>query len=109
MIDETYGHPTDASTLDSSTDEFESVESSQGAGEQWERTRQACYDQDLLARGWRRNECVTKPGRKLIEAAALVDQEVAGAFQDALNEPVTRRTDAYVSVLLLAHRRFSWR
>jgi hypothetical protein len=88
-------------------DEFESVENYQEVDADWERTRQACYDADLLARNWRRNESVTKSGRKLIEAAALVDQEVAAALQDALNEPVTRRTDAMVSVLLLAHGRLS--
>jgi len=107
MIDETSGHPTGATPENRRTDELESAENSQETDRGWEQTRQACYDQELLSRGWRRNESVTKSGRKLIEAAALVDQEVAGALQDALNEPVTRRMSAMVPVVLLAHRRFS--
>jgi hypothetical protein len=91
--------------LDSNLDRSDLLEVSEEADEQWEQLRQSCYDEGLLSQGRLRGEYVTKSGRALITAAALVDPEVAPAYQGALNEPVTSRMRALVPVLLLARER----
>ena len=59
----------------------------------------------LLKRGWLGNEYVTKEGRNVMKAAALVNPEVAEALQEALDEPVRKQMRAFVELLLVARSR----
>jgi hypothetical protein len=92
-------------TMDTSVNGTDFPDVSEEADEHREQLRQSCYEQGLLAQSRLRGEYVTKDGRALITAAALVDPEVAPAYQFALSEPVTRRPRALVPVLLLARER----
>jgi hypothetical protein len=71
------------------------------------RLEQSCLEDGLLAHGFGRNLRITKKGQNVVKLAALVDEDVASALDEALREPWLERRAAFVSVLLLARMRTS--
>jgi len=88
-----------------SSDEFDPAMVLQVFDELRDHWRQVCYEERLLKRGWLGNEYVTKEGRNVMKAAALVNPEVAEALQEALDEPVRKQMRAFVELLLVARSR----
>lgn len=69
------------------------------------RLEESCLEDGLLAHAFGRNLRITKKGQNVVKLAALVDQEVASALEEALREPWLERRGALVAVLLLARAR----
>jgi hypothetical protein len=73
---------------------------------EFERLRQSCIDEGLLAPAFGRgNLRITKKGREVVKLAAITDEEVASALQEALRTPWLDRRSALVAVVLLARQR----
>jgi hypothetical protein len=68
---------------------------------------QSCIAEGLLKPAIGGVPRITKKGREVVKATALVDDEVADALRDALASPLMARREALVSVLLLACSRRS--
>jgi hypothetical protein len=71
------------------------------------RLEQSCLEDGLLAHAFGRNLRITKKGQNVVKLAALADEDVASALEEALREPWLERRAAFVSVLLLARMRNS--
>jgi hypothetical protein len=70
------------------------------------RLTQSWLDEGLLAPAFGPgNLRITKKGQTLVKLAAVADEEVASALQEALHEPWLDRRAAFVSVLLFARTR----
>ena len=66
---------------------------------------QSCLAEGLLKPAFGGVVRITKKGREVAKATALVDDEVADALREALGSPLLERREALVSVLLLARMR----
>jgi hypothetical protein len=77
--------------------------------EEFKELRQSCLDDDLLAPVFGGKLRITKKGREVVKVAAITDQEVASALQDALRTPWLERRSAFVALVLLARQRLRMR
>ncbi len=75
--------------------------------EDFARLEQSCLEDGLLAPAFGGHLRITKKGQKVVKLAAVADEEVASALEEALREPWLERRAAFVSVLLLARMRDS--
>ena len=75
-----------------------------GSYEEFEELRTSCIEDGLLARGFGGQLRITRKGREVVKLAAVVDEEVASALQDALRTPWLERRSALVALVLLAER-----
>jgi hypothetical protein len=74
--------------------------------DEFKKLHQSCIDKGLLAPAFGRgNYRITKKGRELVKLAAVVDDEVATALEDALHTPWMERREALVSLVLFACQR----
>ncbi len=80
-----------------------------GSYEEFEELRRSCIEDGLLGRGFGGQLRITKKGREVVKLAAVVDEEVASALQDALRTPWLERRSALVALVLLARQRLPMR
>lgn len=74
--------------------------------EEFKGLEQSCLDDGLLAPAFGRgNLRITKKGREVVRLAAITDEEVASALQDALRTPWLERRGALVTLVLFARQR----
>jgi hypothetical protein len=76
-----------------------------GSLEKFEELRASCIGDGLLTRGLGGYLRITKKGRKFVKLAAITDEEVSSALQDALRTPWLDRRGALVSLVLFARQR----
>ncbi len=77
--------------------------------EEFKELQTSCLEDGLLARGLGGRLRITKKGREAVKLAAIVDEEVASALQDALRTPWLERRSALVALVLLARQRLPTR
>jgi hypothetical protein len=74
--------------------------------DEFTKLHQSCVDDGLLAPAFGRgNLRITKKGREVVKLAAIVDEEVRSALQDALRTPWLQRREALVTLVLFARQR----
>ena len=77
-----------------------------GSYDEFKELRQSCIDDGLLKRAFGRgNLRITKKGRQVVKLAAIADEEVASALQEAVSAPLLERRQALVTLLLFARQR----
>jgi hypothetical protein len=77
-----------------------------GSYEEFKKLHQSCIDDGLLTKAFGRgNLRITKKGREFVKFAAMADEEVASALQEAIHTPLLERREALVTLVLLARER----
>jgi hypothetical protein len=80
-----------------------------GSYEELKGLQTLCLEDGLLARGFGGRFRITKKGREAVKLAAIVDEEVTSALQDALRTPWLERRSALVTLVLFARERLPMR
>ena len=71
--------------------------------------QETCLTDGLVKRGFGGELRITKKGRELVKLAAISDEEVASALQDALRTPWRDRGSTFVSLVHFARSRLPMR
>jgi hypothetical protein len=76
-----------------------------GSLEEFEQLHASCIEDGLLTRGFGGKLRITKKGQDFVKVAAITDEEVSFALQEALRTSWLDRRSALVAVVLVARSR----
>jgi hypothetical protein len=80
-----------------------------GTVDDFKKLEVSCIEDGLLTRRVGGGLRITKRGREVVKLAAITDEEVAAALQEALQTRLLDRGDALVTLVLFARQRSSMR